>query len=199
MPLTDTHLVLLSAASQRDDGLLPRPARVAGAALQRLEAALLKSTSVEAVPIRSDQPAWRRDGAELPIGLRITRIGLAAIGIETADGLGWLQDPARAAPGSGAAAGKAIAATAPSPTSPFRAGSKQAQLCLLLSAPDGATADALAAALDWLPHTVRAAVTQLRQRGVVVSTVKSPDGRTVYRITAVCEPDGDDRGLVGAA
>ena len=39
MPLTEAQLVLLSAASQRDDRLLPRPAKLAGAVLGRMEAA----------------------------------------------------------------------------------------------------------------------------------------------------------------
>ena len=61
MQLTDAHLVLLSAASQRDDGLLPRPKKLAGAALTRTAEALVRAGLVESMTVRSDQPHWRQD------------------------------------------------------------------------------------------------------------------------------------------
>ena len=72
MLLTDTHLVLLSAGSQRDDGLLPQPNKLAGIALQKLEGFLIRTGVAEAVAVRADQPHWRSDQAHTPVGLRIT-------------------------------------------------------------------------------------------------------------------------------
>jgi len=52
----------------------------------------------------------------------------------------------------------------------------------LLSREHGATLDDLIAVTGWLPHTTRAALTGLRQKGHVLAKSKNADGRTVYRI-----------------
>lgn len=49
MQLTDTHLVLLSAAAQRDDHLLTRPAILRGQAAERLAGKLEAAGPVEAL------------------------------------------------------------------------------------------------------------------------------------------------------
>ena len=62
---------------------------------------------------------------------------------------------------------------------------KKDQLVDLLSAKSGATVPALSKALDWLPHTVRAALTGLRKAGVTVEKMPArEDGPTRYRINA---------------
>lgn len=62
---------------------------------------------------------------------------------------------------------------------------KKDQLVDLLSAKGGATVLDLAKALDWLPHTVRAALTGLRKAGVTVEKMPARDGEpTRYRINA---------------
>jgi len=52
----------------------------------------------------------------------------------------------------------------------------------LLQRDQGASLDDLIAATGWLPHTTRAALTGLRQRGYGLARSKAADGRTVYRI-----------------
>src|SRR5215213_5660062 len=81
MKLTDTHLVLLSAAAQHADGLLVRPEAMPDKAAQALARKLIRAGLVEAVTLSPDQPSWREDEENRPVGLRITAAGLAALGL----------------------------------------------------------------------------------------------------------------------
>jgi Protein of unknown function (DUF3489) len=65
----------------------------------------------------------------------------------------------------------------------IRAGSKRALLVERLNQPAGARIADLTEALSWLPHTVRAALTRLRQQGYAVTRSKSKEGETVYQAT----------------
>ena len=76
----------------------------------------------------------------------------------------------------------AEAETSASPQHP-RAGSKQALLVQLLSRPEGASLDDLLSATGWLPHTTRAALTGLRQRGFEIAR-SDEEGGSVYRLRA---------------
>jgi hypothetical protein len=61
-----------------------------------------------------------------------------------------------------------------------KAGSKGEMLVAMLK--KGATADALAKALGWLPHTLRASIsTQSRKQGFKVERTRT-DGVTTYKI-----------------
>ena len=62
-------------------------------------------------------------------------------------------------------------------------GSKNALLLDLLK--DGATVPVLSDRLGWLPHTVRAALSGLRKRGIEVVKNRDPDGVTAYSIQPV--------------
>ena len=62
-----------------------------------------------------------------------------------------------------------------------RQGTKQARLIHLLRRKKGATIEAIVEALGWLPHTVRAALTRLRQQGFQIERVRE-DGVSRYRI-----------------
>ena len=68
---------------------------------------------------------------------------------------------------------------------PPRAGSKLGQLVALLSSEAGATIDDLIRKTGWLPHTARAALTDLRHRGYDVRLERGGAKRiSVYRIAA---------------
>ena len=54
----------------------------------------------------------------------------------------------------------------------------------------------LIAATGWLPHTTRAALTGLRQKGFVLDRSKGEDGRAVYRIV---DQERNDSGAGRAA
>ena len=64
-----------------------------------------------------------------------------------------------------------------------RDGSKQALLCELMRREAGASHHELTSATSWQPHTVRAALTGLRKRGLEVAKEKV-DGPTRYRLAA---------------
>jgi hypothetical protein len=73
--------VLLSAASQREDGaivLTPNKGSAAGKVIGKL----LRDGLVEEVPAGASMPVWRRDADAGPLSIRITPRGLASIGLE---------------------------------------------------------------------------------------------------------------------
>ena len=78
--LTDTQLVTLSAASQREDRGIVLPPNLKGGAAQKLVAKLIELGLVEEIRARGDLPVWRRDD-ERPMALRITKRGLKAIAV----------------------------------------------------------------------------------------------------------------------
>src|SRR3954462_11267593 len=83
--LNDTQLVILSSASQREDGLACAPEGVKAAAAKAAITKLLGLGFLKEVRVKRDQPAWRTDEDEKPIGLKITKAGSAAIGVEDDD------------------------------------------------------------------------------------------------------------------
>ena len=87
--------------------------------------------------------------------------------------------PLDASLGKQDASGEAPAAT-PATGMP-RDGSKLANVIGLLDRPDGASLDDLIQITNWLPHTLRAAMTGLRRRGLDIER-RREDGATRYRI-----------------
>jgi hypothetical protein len=65
------------------------------------------------------------------------------------------------------------------------AGTKRAKLIAMLERPEGASVAEIGQRLGWLPHTVRAAITGLRQAGRAVTRSKDADGRSVYQFAPV--------------
>jgi hypothetical protein len=175
--LSDTQAVILSAASQRDDGAvlpLPETLKIKGGALDKVLG------SLKAKGLIAHQGTPRGDD---PPPLRITRAGFEAIGVEPDDGetgpaeadtaatsaeaapAGDTPAPTaagddEAAPGKRRAKKKAAkrgeAAPADKPTP--RAGTKQAQMIEMLKRPEGATVEQIAAATGWQHHTIRGAI-----------------------------------------
>ena len=168
--LSDTQLVILSAAAQRDDrNVLPLPGSLRGGAAQKVIGALMKRELIAETVTDSRTKAdpalnriWRNDEDGRAILLHITEAGLAAIGIEP-------EQPD---------AGSASKAHTP------RTGTKQARLIEMLRAEDGATIDEIAAALSWRPHTVRGAMAgALKKRlGLTITSEKIEARGRVYRI-----------------
>ena len=67
---------------------------------------------------------------------------------------------------------------------PVRAGTKQAKLIDMMRTAAGATITAMGAKTGWQPHSVRAALTGLRKRGIAVTRAKDDTETTIYRIGA---------------
>ena len=77
--LTDTQLVILSAASQREDRGVELPANVKGEAARKVVDKLIRAGLLEEVHAGGSLPIWRRDNESGAIALRVTSAGLAAI------------------------------------------------------------------------------------------------------------------------
>ena len=65
---------------------------------------------------------------------------------------------------------------------------KQAHVVRMLQRDGGASVTELAAAMGWLPHTTRAALTRLRQNGHELVKDKRDTGETFYRIVNAVRP-----------
>jgi hypothetical protein len=76
------RLVLLSSASQREDGVVELPPNLKGGPAQKVVGKLLSEGVTEEVPARPGLPVWRRDDGNRAVGLHITKRGLAAIQVD---------------------------------------------------------------------------------------------------------------------
>jgi Protein of unknown function (DUF3489) len=202
--LSDTQAVILSAASQRDDGAvlpLPEDLKIKGGAVDRVLG------SLKAKGLIDHQGAPHGDN---PPPLRITRSGLEAIGVETEDDASEGATPAdtgatsadagveapapakKGKPGKGKArVTKTSSDEKPTP----RAGTKQAQMIEMLKRPEGATVEQIAAATGWQHHTIRGAISGALKKklGLTVEATRTREvgpnktgakgSSTIYRIT----------------
>jgi hypothetical protein len=81
--LTDTQLVLLSAAAQRKDRCLVAPETLKGGASQKVAKKLISMGLAKEIKAKRNDPIWRRDeqsGASY--ALKLTVAGARAIGID---------------------------------------------------------------------------------------------------------------------
>lgn len=191
--LTDTQLVLLSAASQREDRCLVPPKNLKGGAAQKVAAKLLATGLVREIKAKTGMEAWRRDEETgQACSLKLTAAGLKAIAVD--EGNSRSSASADASPKTNEDLSKAkktagmvaapSATAAPISQAP-RQGSKIARVIALLQRDQGAKLDELIAATDWLPHTARAALTGLRHRGYDVRLERGKKGSaSVYRAVA---------------
>src|SRR5215212_6894700 len=159
--LNDTQLVILSSASQRDDGFAVLPEGVRAASVKAAVIRLTKLAFLKQVRVKRDQPHWLTDEQGRRIGLKITNAGSVAIGVGD-DGKGEEEpapEPKRRSK-KAAEPGEAQRREAAAP----RGGSKRAQIIALMQGVTGATLNDMVEATGWLPHTTRAALTGLRHK-----------------------------------
>lgn len=202
MPATKTlstaqMLVLAAAAQRHDHAILPLPptVRARGGAQRSLLASLLRMDLIKEFPIGTDAEAWRTEDASQAPSLRLTAAGLAAVGSPDLVATVPAEDAEAADVGLGAGAGAGSvgalpACPEPAPSAdetpasvpPARSpGGKLGQVLQAVSTPPGATLTEITSLTGWLPHTARAAVTGLRQRGHAIGLVER-DGRKAYRL-----------------
>ena len=186
--LTDTQLVILSAAARRQDRAvlpLPKSLKIKGGAATKTLEGLRKKGLLEERPGTRNATAWREGEDGRRMMLVITDAGLQAIGVD-ADEKTSKQSRStktRAKKPRRRTAQKPVTATPKGKKSQTvaRQGTKQALLIDLLKRKKGATIEAIVKTLDWLPHTVRAALTRLRQQGLAIERVRQ-NGVSRYRI-----------------
>lgn len=213
MKLTDTQLVMLSQASQREDYALVLPERLKGGAAQKVVRKLLDHALVQEVPAGGKLPVWRRDEVEGPLALIITEAGLAAIGLEKEEDESQDEEAAAAAPNAedvgvamsegparrrrsrsltarAASSNGAVSSEAPKQgleSDIARAPSKQETVINMLRRPDGASVPEIMQATGWQAHSVRGflAGTVKKKLGLSLVAEKGPGGERRYHIAAL--------------
>ena len=177
--LTDTQLIVLSKAAQRDDSAAVVPERMGAAAAKKVGDALVSRKLMREIRAKPGMPVWHKDEEDRPMSLVILRAGRDAIGVEDEGGVAEPEVAPARSPQLTANPKGVKSDAAP------RAGSKQALVIAMLSKDKGVTLDALVEATGWLPHTTRAAMTGLRKRGYMIERSCHEKLGSLYRITSV--------------
>jgi hypothetical protein len=204
MKLTDTQLILLSAAAQRDDRAIEIPDGRDPAVTEKLVAKLAGAGLIEEVEAGASFPEWRRV-EEIGYALRVTDKGLNAIGVDSrntgaidADAAGNPKPEAGLprkkrgsnktkaagnAPAKQKTVKKPAAKAVRQPSAKRGVGTtKLDQVKALLGRKRGASIGEMMEATNWLPHTTRAVLTGLRKKGFEIEREAIKDKPTVYRI-----------------
>ncbi len=189
--LTDTRLVILSAAAQRDDGAvlpLPKSLKIKDGAVTKTLIGLRKKGLLKEQPAAPDTEAWRETEDGRRMMLIITDAGLRAID-SGPDGQADKKPAAKkrqAKKRRGGAVQKPAAAKSKGRQSPpaVRQGTKQALLIDLLKRKNGASIDEIVKATGWQPHSVRGAISGALKKklGLTVTSEPTEKRGRVYRI-----------------
>ena len=177
--LSKAQAALLAAATARSDlSVLPasETLRLKGAALERTLKALLGRGLIAAAPTAAGAKMSKWVGGPTRgAGDRrrlINPAGLEAISVKSAQ--------------TGAGTADAVPEQRAHPeTQRARPGGKLGVLLDAVSRPEEATLEDLAAASGWLPHTTRAAITRLRQRGYDVRIATTGTRKAYHLVPAV--------------
>ena len=181
--LTDTQLVMLSAAAQREDRCIVASPSLKGAAAQKIATKLAAAGLAKEIKAKPGAHVWRCDHANgQAYALTLTAAGLKAIVVEDAEAIEAevqiVPTPAGEVPKNTTDHEAAAGSGAPPTTiAAPREGSKLAAVVGLLRREGGATVEQVADAMGWLPHTPRAALTGLRKRGFGIDRRKATDER----------------------
>jgi hypothetical protein len=182
--LSDTQLVILSAACQRPDlSVYPLTAKLPGGAATKVLTSLLNKGLIKEIIAKRDDTIWREDKKRGRLTLKCTKAAFEALGIEP-DGT-YAADEEDT--GTHAAKGSRRKAKVAQDGAPRRrADSKQAQLIEMLKTPGGATIEEIVTKFGWQQHTVRGAIAGALKKKLGLSvTSEKIDGRgRVYRIEA---------------
>jgi hypothetical protein len=205
--LSDTQLIILSAASRRQDQAALLPANLKGAAAKKVIDKLINDGLLQELPAKDAMPVWRRGHDNRPYALQITKAGLKAIAVDAptqsthkvdandASGAQLGVQTARSklptkrqsvsrkpkAKKKAAATGKARVIK--KPAGKDAALSKQDNVLALLRRPEGASLDALVKATGWQQHSVRGFLAGTVRKKLKLSLASEKiDGIRTYRI-----------------
>jgi hypothetical protein len=179
--LTDTQIVMLSAAAQRDDRCLVTPRNLKYGAAQKVAGKLIDAGLAKEIKAKPGAPVWRQDERTgQSFALKLTAAGARKVRADNRSASDDTSEDDVERVEVAAANSEVIRqVTAEVPTtdgvrsSAPRDGTKLARILELLQRDCGATLEELTAATGWLPHTARAALTGLRKRGCSVTIDRS--------------------------
>ncbi len=207
MKRSDTQLMILSAASQRQDQAAVLPANLKGSAANKVIDKLVKEGLLQELPAKDEMPVWRRGDDNRSYALQITKVGLKAIAVDApaestdkvdancAAGVELVVQPARSKsptkrqrvahkPDANKKASTAAKLKmTKKPGSKDAAQSKQDNVLALLRRPEGASLDALVKATGWQQHSVRGFLAGTVRKKLKLPLVSEKiDGIRTYRI-----------------
>ncbi len=212
MKISNTQLMILSAASQREDHAVVLPPSLKGSAAKKVVEKLVNEALLQELAAKDGMPVWRRGDDNRPYSLRITKAGLRAIAVGVPD------EPVKEAGVNRAAGGDLTVLAARSkvptkrqprprksavkekrnvaaktnaskkPSGKGAAGSKQNNVLSLLRRPEGASLDALVKATGWQKHSVRGFLAGTVRKKLKLSLVSEKvDGARIYCVGAAKE------------
>ncbi len=201
MKLTDTQLVILSAASQREDCAIELAPNLKEGAARKVVMKLLADGFIEEIEARGSMPVWRRDENKGPLALHITKRGLAAIQVDEGGAREETKEhrdakngtdlaPHKSSQPVAAARRKKIRDEAPrrsakSSHKSSHGASKQDGVIEMLHRRQGATIATIMKATGWQSHSVRGFFAGLVRKKLNLTLVSEKTGKErVYRIVA---------------
>jgi hypothetical protein len=164
MKLSDTQLVILSQAAQRDDSAIVLPEKLKGGAAKKVVNRLLEQGLIAECAAGGGLPVWHQAEDGQRIALVVTAAGLAAIGISEEGEQGG-----------------ANATTTGQPKT------KQEIILQLLRRMEGASIAEMVAATGWQAHSLRGFLsgTIAKKLQMPVVSEKGENGVRRYHIAAV--------------
>lgn len=182
--LSDTQLVVLSAACQRPDrSIYPLTTKLPGGAAAKVLGSLLSKSLIKEVQAKREDTVWREDKKRGRLTLRAAPAAFKALGIDEVPIEGEAEANLSAETASKPSRSRNVRKSKSQPRG-TRTDSKQGRLIEMLKRPKGATTEEIVKAFEWQAHTVRGAIAGALKKKLGLTVISEKiDGRgRVYRI-----------------